>query len=340
MDKELKRSPQWEVLFLLLPDSLVLDWAGPAEALRIANNACLSQDKAAPFKLRFISPDASASSSVGVAVSGLEPLPPSITAPTWIVLVGQIGAVVPVHGESMQAALHWLRGLRLQTGQLELLTVCAGAVIAAHAGLLAHRRATTHHHHLDELQAIEPACQVLANRVLVQDGPVSSSAGVTTGVDLFLHRIAQVCGAAIAAQVAQTMVVAMRRGPQDPALSPFLAHRNHLHAAVHRVQDALSHAPAQLWTVSGMADIGHTSPRHLARLFMEHAGITPLEYLRKIRLASAQAALQSGRNVTQAAELAGFSSDTQLRRAWQHFGLAGTPSQSDAPSQTTGGGLL
>ena len=211
MDSERKHSPQWEVLFLLLPDSLILDWAGPAEALRIANNACLSQGKAAPFHLRFVSPQACTRSSVGVAVSGLEALPLLLTAPTWIVVVGQPGAEISVQGESMQAALHWLRSVRLQAGQVELLTVCAGAVIAAHAGLLAHRQVTTHHHHLEELQAIEPACQVLANRVLVQDGPVSSSAGVTTGVDLFLHRIVDVCGAAIAAQVAQTMVVAMRR---------------------------------------------------------------------------------------------------------------------------------
>jgi transcriptional regulator GlxA family with amidase domain len=49
--------------------------------------------------------------------------------------------------------------------------------------------------------------------------------------------------------------------------------------------------------------------------------------LRRLRLATAQAALQSGHNVTQAAEMAGFSSDTQLRRAWHDFGLAGTPSE-------------
>ncbi|MGH8803447.1 MAG: helix-turn-helix domain-containing protein, partial [Polaromonas sp.] len=60
--------------------------------------------------------------------------------------------------------------------------------------------------------------------------------------------------------------------------------------------------------------------------FMEHAGIAPLQYLRRIRLAMAQAALQSGRNVTQAAEMAGFSSDTQLRRAWHQFAGEGTPS--------------
>ena len=33
----------WEVLFLLLPDSLILDWAGPAEALRMANVTMVQQ---------------------------------------------------------------------------------------------------------------------------------------------------------------------------------------------------------------------------------------------------------------------------------------------------------
>lgn len=75
-----------------------------------------------------------------------------------------------------------------------------------------------------------------------------------------------------------------------------------------------------------MAAVGHTSARHLARVIVEHTGIAPLEYLRRLRLAVAHAALQSGHNVSQAAELAGFSSDTQLRRAWQRFGAPGRPS--------------
>jgi transcriptional regulator GlxA family with amidase domain len=98
--------------------------------------------------------------------------------------------------------------------------------------------------------------------------------------------------------------------------------------AVHRVQDAISAEPRREWTVLRMADVGHTSARHLTRLFLEHAGTSPLRYLRSIRLALAQTALESGRNVTQAAELAGFSSDTQLRRTWQQFGLGGRPSDA------------
>ena len=123
----------------------------------------------------------------------------------------------------------------------------------------------------------------------------------------------------------ENMVVALRRGPQDPELSPFLNHRNHLHPVVHRVQDAVSQAPQEDWSVPRMAERGHTSPRHLARLFEEHAGVSPLAYLQRIRLAVAQAALSSGRNVTQAAQMAGFSSDTQLRRTWHRLGCEGAP---------------
>ncbi|MDD2882414.1 MAG: helix-turn-helix domain-containing protein [Rhodoferax sp.] len=319
-----------QVLFALLPDSLALDWAGPAEALRIANQALLAQGQPERFVLRFVGPVSEAVSSVGLRLAGLEALPDKLTEPTWVVLVGQPGATIPVQSEATQGLLHWLRGLRLQTHKLELMTVCAGALLAAHAGLLAGHHVTTHHHHLAELQTVEPACHVVENRVFVEDAPVYSSAGVTTGVDLTLHRMAQICGEPITALVAQTMVVAMRRGPNDPELSPFLAYRNHLHPALHRVQDAISSQPAAEWHLASMAAVACTSPRHLTRLFMAHADIAPLQYLRRIRLAVAQTALQSGRNVTQAAALAGFSSDTQLRRAWHQLGETGTPSNPNS----------
>jgi transcriptional regulator GlxA family with amidase domain len=318
------------VYFALLPGSLVLDWAGPAEALRIANQVLVNQGQPERFVQHFVSPTPQSKTSVGALLTGLEPLPATLPAPAWVVLVGLAGPRINVDSDEARALLHWLRGLRPAAGRLELLTICAGSVLAAHAGLLTGRRATTHHQHLDELAAVDPRCDVVANRVFVADGAIHSSAGVTTGIDLLLHRISDTCGPALAAQVAQAMVVALRRGPDDPEFSPFLHHRNHLHPALHRVQDAVGQQPQADWSVPAMARVAHTSPRHLTRLFIEHAGIAPLSYLRRIRLATAEAALQSGQNVTQAALMAGFSSDTQLRRAWHQFGRQGTPSQGAA----------
>jgi transcriptional regulator GlxA family with amidase domain len=320
-----------EVHFMILPDSLLMDWAGPAEALRIANQCEVAQGRGPRFAMHFVGPQTSALSSVGLPLGHLAPLPPltvlnSTGSSHWVVVVGQIGPSIDLDTPALQTTLHWLRGLRLMAGQLELLCVCAGAVIAAKAGLLSGRKATTHHEHLAQLQHTDARCQVQANRVFVDDCPVYTSAGITTGIDLFLYRISAVCGPATAARVAQTMVVAQRRGPGDPELSPFLHHRQHLHAAVHRVQDAVSQSPSAPWSLAQMAKVACTSPRHLCRLFVQNTGITPPHYLRQIRLAVAQTALQNGQNVSQAAERAGFGSDTQLRRAWRAAGLAGTPS--------------
>jgi len=63
-----------------------------------------------------------------------------------------------------------------------------------------------------------------------------------------------------------------------------------------------------------MAARAHVTPRHLSRLFAEHAGISPLNYLQTIRLERAEQALARGASPSDAALAAGFSSDQQLRR--------------------------
>ena len=321
-----------EVLFVLLPDTLILDWAGPAEAFRIANQSMLRQGKPAAFKLRFVGTQSETRSSVGAQIAQIEPLPTLLAAPTWLVLLGYPDEAGHQDSEQVRQVTHWLRSvdkqLRAPGSPHRLITICAGALLAAQAGLLAHTRVATHHLELDELKRIEPLCDVQANRVFVIDDKrgVYSSAGITTGIDLAVYLIAQTCGEAIAARVAQVMVLPLRRGINDPELSPFLQGRAHMHPSVHRVQDAVSSQPLADWTVTRMAEVACTSTRHLARLFDDHVGLAPLAYLRSIRLALAQQALAVGQSVGQAAQAAGFSSDTQLRRAWHAAGKAGTPS--------------
>jgi transcriptional regulator GlxA family with amidase domain len=308
-----------EVLFVLMPQSLVLDWAGPAEAFRLANQSLARMHEPPAFRLRFVGPDETTQSSVGACISAIEPLPVEFAATSWVVLIGKPDEAAQQHKAQTRQLTHWLRSIapQLRSDEHKLVTVCAGALYAAQAGLLAGARATTHHLEIDALRKLEPQCEVLANRVFVMDEArhIYSSAGITTGIDLAVHLIAQQCGEAVAASVAQVMVMPLRRSENDPEHSPFLRGRHHLHAAVHRVQDAITHAPLGDWTVPRMADVACTSPRHLARLFADHVGLTPLAYLRHIRLQIALRARESGQSVTQAAMSAGFSSDTQLRRA-------------------------
>jgi transcriptional regulator GlxA family with amidase domain len=310
-----------DVLFVIVPHSLALDIAGPAEAFRLANQHRERQGQPPRFRLRFCGPVESMPTSVGLTIGALEPLPPRLGPPTWVVVVGQPTVHVQQVTAPIARTAQWLGNtLSAVLGDAHsphrLVTICSGTLLAARAGLLASRRCTTHHELLQTLRTLAPRAQVIDNRVFVIDGAIASSAGITAGIDIALHLIAQECGEPLAASVAEDMVVYLRRSPRDPELSPFHMHRRHLHATVHRVQDAMIAAPDRDWDMASLAAVANSTERHLLRLFMTHACVSPLGFLRSIRLERAKQALEHGATVTRAAEVAGFSSGLQLRRAW------------------------
>ena len=220
-----------------------------------------------------------------------------------------------VGGGSARATVAWLR--RMITPRQRLACVCSAALLAAEARLLDGRACTTHHSLLDPLRQLAPTAQVLDDRVFVRDEHIATSAGVTAGLDLALYFIEESCGAGIAQAVAREMVIWLRRTGADPQLSPWLAFRNHMHPAVHRVQDAISRAPERAWTLTDLAKQAHTSVRNLTRLFRQHAGTSIVDYQQRIRVAQARQLLKNpSHTVEHVAELVGFGSARSLRRVF------------------------
>jgi transcriptional regulator GlxA family with amidase domain len=310
-----------DVLFVIAPHSLLLDIAGPAEALRLVNTRHAEQGKGPHFRLRFTGSASPAPTSVGLPIA-LEPLPDTFATTTWVVLVGQPTVHVLRTTPDVVTISHWLsRVMRPRLAAADsadrLLTICSGTLLAARAGLLNGRSCTTHHHMLELLKSCAPRVSVVSNRVFVVDGRVASTAGITAGIDLALHLIAEECGEAMALNVAEDMVVYLRRSARDTELSPYLRHRRHSAAAVHRVQEAICAAPEREWSMPAMASIGHVTERHLLRLFVQHCGVSPLDFLRSIRLERARQLIERGASVAQAAETSGYSSSLHLRRAWK-----------------------
>jgi transcriptional regulator GlxA family with amidase domain len=303
-----------DVFFVILPDVVLLDVAGAAEAFRIAE-----QQRPGSYALAFVSPSRSARSGVGLMLHKLEPLPKRLPSGSLIVVTGIVGSSVRFDTPEMARVLEWLPHA-MADASVRLMCVCAGSLIAAKASLLRGRECTTHHDHIAELEALDRTATVHANRIFVEDGRVLSSAGVTAGTDLALYLIGQELGHQVAAAVARQLVVYMRRSGTDPQLSPWVMHRNHIHPAVHRTQDAVLKNPTDDWTAARLAAVACTSERNLARLFAEHAGCSPLDYVQRIRIALARELLaNSSLDVERVAERAGFSSAHQLRRVWRRW---------------------
>lgn len=317
-----------DVWFVVLPGTLLLDLAGPAEALRMANQRHARLGLPLRFRLRYVGPASQPDSSVGLSLAAVEPLPAALDGPTWVVLMGQPSERRMLQAPEWFNTRRWLAevvaprlGAALPGADdaqpaAGLVTICAGALLAADAGLLAAaQRCTTHHEAVDALRHLAPAAEVVGNRVFIEHGPVASSAGITAGIDLALYLVARECGEATASAIARNMVMYLRRGADDPELSPLLSGRNHLHPALHRVQDAICEKPGAPWSAEAMAAVAHVTPRHLGRLFREFVGTSPRAYVEQVRSALAHEAVRSGLAVQAASEAAGFSSPRQWRRA-------------------------
>ena len=82
--------------------------------------------------------------------------------------------------------------------QVETLTsVCTGAMLLGHAGLLDGRRATTHWRSLDWMRRVVPrASRSRTTLHVVEDGNVLTSAGISAGIDMALRVVARYHGEA------------------------------------------------------------------------------------------------------------------------------------------------
>ncbi|MBB5784620.1 AraC family transcriptional activator FtrA [Nonomuraea jabiensis] len=202
--------------------------------------------------------------------------------------------------------------------------ICSGAFLLAQAGLLDHRRATTHWRMAAELVTRFPAVTVEPDTLYVDLGDVATSAGTAAGIDLCLHLVRADHGAAYAAQVARHMVMPPHReGGQLQYAAP---------APAGRPLDSL--APILDWaaerlhepiTVDDLAVRAGVSPRTLARRFAGGLGVSPGRWLLQQRIAAARALLEETDPPLEAvAARVGLSSATNLRRRF-HSMMRTTP---------------
>jgi transcriptional regulator GlxA family with amidase domain len=307
------------VFMVVPPYSLLIDIAGPMEVLRYANE----YQAALRFEVTFVSTDQAIESSIGLQIAGLKPLPEMLPTNAWLVISGAMSRMDsdPLVRSQRKQITDWLR--QVTAHDLTLITICSGALLAAEAGQFDQRACTTHSDCIEALKRNAPLAKVVENRLFVSDGNRHSSAGISTGIDLMLHLVALETDQAVAATIAKTMVIYMRRSGSDPQISPWLSGRNHVHPAIHRVQDAVMQQPSDDWTVARLADLAHMSERNLSRLFRDNTQMSLVDYVNLIRVTLAHDIVSNSRmDIESVAAKAGFTSACHMRRIWQqHYGV-------------------
>jgi transcriptional regulator GlxA family with amidase domain len=294
-----------KVVFLLVPRLHLLDLAGPAQVFSTA------AEFGHPYELSYVAEQEDVLTAQGLRLRA-ETSWPELTAEDLVLVPGSGMATLNAGPRPSPAALGRLVAHHAAGGTVA--SVCSGADVLGQAGLLRHRRCTTHHDLQDELARRYPAARVERDVLYVLDGRVITSAGIASGIDLALHLVAGRHGPAAAARVARDMVVYARRNGDEPQDSAMLRHRRHLRDAVHRAQDQIDARYTEPLRLAELAAVVGVSERTLTRQFVESTGMTPLRYQQTLRVERAEHLLRHGATAEAAARAAGFADARMLRR--------------------------
>jgi transcriptional regulator GlxA family with amidase domain len=209
----------------------------------------------------------------------------------------------------------WMRGTTI-------CSVCTGAFLLAESGILDGLDCATHYADVDVLQRRYPNIRVRQGVLFVESGHIFTSAGIASGIDLAIHLIGRRYGQKLAFEVAQYLVIYLRRSGNFEQQSIYLQYRNHLDDLVHRAQTLLIENLDAPPSLVQLAEKVGASPRNLSRRFRESVELSIGEYLKELRLERARSLLQeSGSKVEDVAKACGFNGSRQLRNLYRsHFG--------------------
>jgi transcriptional regulator GlxA family with amidase domain len=190
-----------KVGILVFPDVEVLDFCGPFEVFSVTRlNEERRREEPSPYEVILI---AERKATV-VATGGLKVVPDDSLddCPPLDVLVvpGGWGTRREMTNDRL---ITWIaeRGRQVTT----LTSVCTGSLLLGKAGLLDGKRATTHWLVLEDMRRLFPSVDVIEDQHVVEEGYMTTSAGISAGIDMALRVVARHHGDAVARATARFM---------------------------------------------------------------------------------------------------------------------------------------
>lgn len=203
-----------KVAFAISPHVNVMDVAGPWEVFADTSIKDPQGRDVSLYELYTVAANTTPLHSEGANRPGLTITPDYDFAhaptPDIVVVPAQMGS------KELQA---WLTKIHAQ--HVTIMSVCTGAFQLAHAGLLKGKQATTHHWYFGDFAREFPDVKLVKQVRYVRADPVTFTAGgLTSGIDLALHMVADRFGQDVAQQTANFMEYLGTGWKTDHGISP------------------------------------------------------------------------------------------------------------------------
>lgn len=305
------------VALLLFEGTKLLDFAGP---LQVFNDA-RTHDGAKAYDVHLLSETGGSLRTDTVCRIETSPLAAHLNA-VWDTLLvsGGRSAYEAMNSEPLRDFIN-----KSASSCKRLGSVCLGAFILAACGQLSGRSATTHWDGCSRLSVDYPDVKVQDDAIYVEDNGIWTSAGVTAGIDMAIEMVRRDLGPAEALRIAKSLVLPMVRSGGQRQFSRTLAAQ--ASSKGHRFGDLIASLTKDFRNRKSVADMAAEvgmSERNFARRFAEDIGVSPAQFVERLRVEHAAHLLHQPHVPLSVAQIeAGFTSQENMRRAFhRQYGIS------------------
>ena len=189
---------------------------------------------------------------------------------------------------------------------------CASTFLLAETGLLDGRRATTTWWFAPLFRQRYPAVELMPEQIVVADWPIATGGAALAQMDLMLAIVGRFAGPGLAQACANYLLLEERRSQ-----APFMA-ISYLAGQDERIAKAEQWVRANIerdFAIEELAAAVALAPRSFARRMAATCGISPIQFVQRIRLETARFLLETTRlPLDEIARRVGYAEPSTLRR--------------------------
>jgi transcriptional regulator GlxA family with amidase domain len=277
-------------LSILVPDdqtnmSTIACIIGAYQLFSEANNYLAKQGKAALFQIELVGASKEKLLENNLLSIKHQGVITDIKKTDLILIPASLIRSYETSTDNNRKLIDWLT-LQYKQGA-QIASMCAGSFMLASTGLLAGKTCSTHWALAQTFRELFPEVNLQTDKLITDENGIYTNGGAYSFLHLLMYLVEKLYGRATVIHCAKYFQIDLDRNVQSE-FSIFNGHKKHNDDAILIVQQYLEENYADKISMEKLASEQGIGRRNFDRRFIKATGLTPLDYLQRVRMEAAK----------------------------------------------------
>ncbi|MBS3914262.1 MAG: helix-turn-helix domain-containing protein [Bacteroidetes bacterium] len=265
--------------------------AGTYKILSRANEIWIKRNGKSLYQIQL----AGASKKVGF-LDGLFEVKPHITISnlkkTDFIIIPSLNHQYEDSIKRNRTMIDWIRN-QYKNGA-EIASICTGAFMLAETGIIDGKHCSTHWSAADAFRIKYPLVKLQSDKLITDENGIYTNGGAFSFLNLIIYLTEKLFNREIAIHCAKVFQIDMDRNMQSE-FSIFNGHKTHSDEEILQAQLFIEKHFKDKISMEELSNRYHVGRRNFDRRFIKVTGLTPLDYLQRVKVEAAKKSLESTR---------------------------------------------